>query len=44
MLDLVLKIASMVVTLYSSTVKAIDLIYKFKHQKATAPTKVELLF
>ncbi len=34
MLDLIIKIAGMMVTLFSTIVKAIELAYKFKHQKS----------
>ncbi|MDE6567467.1 MAG: hypothetical protein K2K70_07025 [Lachnospiraceae bacterium] len=37
MLDLIVKIAGMVVTLFSTIVKAIELAYKLKHQKSNRP-------
>lgn len=45
MLETILKIAGMIVTIISTIVKVVDLVDRFRHQKkATAPTKVRLLF
>ena len=38
MLDLIIKIAGMVVTLLSTIVKVIELAYKMKHQKSNRPS------
>lgn len=37
MLDLIVKIAGMVVALLNTIVNAIELTYKFKHQKSNRP-------
>ena len=39
MLDTILKIAGMIVTTFSTIVKAIDLADRFRHQKSNRPTK-----
>lgn len=39
MLETILKIAGMIVTGFSTIIKAIDLVDRFKHQKSNRPAK-----
>lgn len=39
MIEIILKIAGMIVTGFSTVVKVIDLVENFRHQKSNRPTK-----
>lgn len=41
MLEMILKIAGMVVSVLNTIVKVVELVYKFKHQKSNRPSPKE---